>query len=101
VAMTFASLPAGTAVFIDANPFVYAVTADPRYGPACDQLLQRVENKELTGFTSAHVVAEMAPPPDDHRGGVLAGPSPGRDGELAQAAPAGGTAAEPFAPGDR
>ena len=26
----------------------------------CDQLLQRVANQELTGFTSAHVVAEMA-----------------------------------------
>src|SRR5437764_5362558 len=58
--MTFDDILAGTALFIDANPFIYAVTADPRYGVACQQLLQRIENKELQGFTSAHVISEMA-----------------------------------------
>jgi predicted nucleic acid-binding protein len=58
--MTFDTIPAGTAVFIDANNFIYAVTADPRYGPSCEKLLQRVENKEITGYTSSHVLAEMA-----------------------------------------
>jgi predicted nucleic acid-binding protein len=58
--MTFDTIPAGTAVFIDANIFIYAVTADPRYGPTCEKLLQRVENKEITGYTSSHVLAEMA-----------------------------------------
>jgi hypothetical protein len=28
-AMTFDDIPAGTAIFIDANTFIYAVTADP------------------------------------------------------------------------
>jgi predicted nucleic acid-binding protein len=58
--MTFDDIPAGAVVFIDANPFIYAITADPQYGPACERLLQRIENKEFSGVTSAHVVAEMA-----------------------------------------
>jgi len=57
--VTFDDLPAGASVFIDANCLVYEATADPTYGPACRRLLERIENKEFTGFTSAHVVAEM------------------------------------------
>ena len=60
MAVTFDDLPAGAAVFIDANCLVYAAAAHPTYGAACDRLLERIENKELTGFTSAHVLAEMA-----------------------------------------
>jgi predicted nucleic acid-binding protein len=58
--VTFDAIPAGTPVFIDANPFIYAVTSDPQYGAACERLLQRIENKDLQGFTSSHVVSEMA-----------------------------------------
>jgi predicted nucleic acid-binding protein len=58
--MTFDDLIAGTSVFIDANTFIYAVTADPQYGTACERLLQRIENNEIQGLTAAHVVAEMA-----------------------------------------
>ena len=58
--MTFDDILAGEAVFTDANCLVYAATADPQYGPACQQLLKRIENKEITGHTSAHVLAEMA-----------------------------------------
>src|SRR5262245_4174964 len=58
--MKFEDIPAGTALFIDANPFIYAVTADPQFGPPCQQLLQRIENKELQGFTCAHVVGEVS-----------------------------------------
>jgi predicted nucleic acid-binding protein len=57
--VTFDDLLAGTDVFIDANCLVYEATADPTYGPACRRLLERIENNELTGFTSAHVIAEM------------------------------------------
>jgi predicted nucleic acid-binding protein len=58
--MTFADLIAGEAIFLDANPFVYHFVADPRYGAACSQLLQRVEHQEITGLTSTHVLTEMA-----------------------------------------
>jgi predicted nucleic acid-binding protein len=58
--MTFAQIPAGAFVFVDTNTFIYAFDADPRYGAACKQLLQRIENQEIRGFTSAHVINEMA-----------------------------------------
>jgi predicted nucleic acid-binding protein len=58
--MTFADLVAGEAVFLDANPFVYHFVSDPQYGAACSQLLQRVENQEILGLTSTHVLTELA-----------------------------------------
>ncbi len=58
--MTLDEIPGGHAIFIDTNCLVYEATADPLYGPACKRLLERIENKELTGYTSAHVMAEMA-----------------------------------------
>jgi predicted nucleic acid-binding protein len=58
--MTFTDIPDGQSVFLDANTLVYYFLADPAYGPACHDLLQRVENQELLGFTSAHVVGEVA-----------------------------------------
>jgi predicted nucleic acid-binding protein len=57
--MTFDVIPAGLAVFVDANALLYYFTAHPRYGPACQKLLDRIENKEITGFTSAHVLTEV------------------------------------------
>lgn len=58
--MTFHDLSSGTAVFLDANCLVYAIYADPRYGAACKQLLERIDNQDIQGFTSAHVLSEMA-----------------------------------------
>ncbi len=58
--MTFADLVAGEAIFLDANPFVYHFTSDARYGAACSQFLQRIENQEIVGLTSTHVLTEVA-----------------------------------------
>jgi predicted nucleic acid-binding protein len=58
--MTFADLVAGDAVLVDANTFIYHFTPDPLLGPPCSQLFQRIENQELLGFTSAHLLAEVA-----------------------------------------
>jgi predicted nucleic acid-binding protein len=58
--MTFAGLLPGEAIFLDANPFVYHFVSDPQYGAACSQLLQRIENQEIEGLTSTHVLTEMA-----------------------------------------
>jgi predicted nucleic acid-binding protein len=58
--MTFASIPQRSQVFIDANVLVYHATADPKYGPACKQLLERIARQEINGFTSAHVLADVA-----------------------------------------
>jgi predicted nucleic acid-binding protein len=58
--MTFEDIPTGSAIFVDTNSLVYAFNSDPHYGPACERLLQRIDNQELHASTSAHVVAEMA-----------------------------------------
>jgi predicted nucleic acid-binding protein len=57
--MIFADLTAGDSVFLDANTFIYHFGPDPILGPPCSQLLQRIENQELTAFTSSHVLAEV------------------------------------------
>jgi predicted nucleic acid-binding protein len=58
--VTFDNIPAGATVFLDANCLVYEVSGHPTYGPACKRLLERIEHKQLSGCTSAHVLAEMA-----------------------------------------
>jgi predicted nucleic acid-binding protein len=58
--MIFADLQPGDSVFLDANTFVYHSAPDPVLGPSCSQLLQRIENQELLGFTSLHLLPEVA-----------------------------------------
>ena len=58
--MTFEDIPSGTAIFVDANTFLYYFANDPALGPACAQFLLRIENQELLGFTSSHVVADVS-----------------------------------------
>jgi predicted nucleic acid-binding protein len=58
--MTFADLLAGDAVFLDANVFIFHFGPDPALGPACAQLIQRIENQEVRGFTTTHVLGEVA-----------------------------------------
>jgi predicted nucleic acid-binding protein len=58
--MTLANIPSGTRVFLDANTLVYAVLAHPTYGAACKTLLDRIEHQDLQGFTSSHIISEMA-----------------------------------------
>jgi predicted nucleic acid-binding protein len=58
--MTFADLVTGMALFLDANTLVYHFTHDPQFGQACSDLLTRIEQGDLQGLTSSHVVAEMA-----------------------------------------
>ena len=57
--MTFDDIPGGTMVFIDANCLVYAATSEPTYGPACQRLLEHIENKLIQGCTSAAVLGEL------------------------------------------
>lgn len=57
--MNFAAIPAGTLVFLDTNVFVYSYAGDPTYGPACTDLLERVELKQLHGCISTHVFSEI------------------------------------------
>jgi predicted nucleic acid-binding protein len=57
--MTFDDIPAGSAVFVDANTFVYYFEPHPVFGPACQQLFLRIENNELQGFTSSQVLGDV------------------------------------------
>jgi predicted nucleic acid-binding protein len=57
--MTFTDIPAGSDVFLDANIFVYYTEPHPIFGPSCQQLLLRIENKELQGFTSSAIPSSV------------------------------------------
>ncbi len=58
--MTFVDLPSGAAVFLDANTFVYHASLHPQLAPPCTALLERIERGDLRGYTSTHVVSEVA-----------------------------------------
>src|SRR5207237_766764 len=58
--MIFANLQAGEAVFVDANILVYHFEPHLIHGAACTALLKRIELQEITGFTSTHVLSEVA-----------------------------------------
>jgi predicted nucleic acid-binding protein len=58
--MNFASIPSGTEVFVDTNTLVYHFIAYATFGAACTDLLERIERHDLQGFTSSHVLGEMA-----------------------------------------
>ena len=57
--MTFDDLISPADVFIDANTFIYHFTSDPKWGAACTRLLERIELRELRGFISTHVEADV------------------------------------------
>src|SRR5262249_34342467 len=59
-AMTVAVLVAGDAVFVDANTLPYHFEPHAVWGPPCSDLLQRIENRELAGFTSTHALSEVS-----------------------------------------
>lgn len=58
--MTFANIPAGTAIFLDANTLIYHFTNEPQFGSSCTQLIKQIEQGHIHGFTSAHVLADVA-----------------------------------------
>ena len=58
--MTFADLAANDHIFLDANTLVYHFAAHQVFGPAANQLMTRIENQQLAGYTSTHVLSEAA-----------------------------------------
>jgi predicted nucleic acid-binding protein len=58
--MTFANIANGSKVLVDANTLVYHFIAHPQFGAAATQLLERIEQGDVAGFTAAHVVGELA-----------------------------------------
>jgi predicted nucleic acid-binding protein len=59
--MTFNQIPGHTAVFIDANIFIYYFTPDPVFGPECQILMERiVKYQDFFAFTSTHILGEVS-----------------------------------------
>jgi predicted nucleic acid-binding protein len=58
--MNFGDLQTADAVFVDANTIVYHFEPHPNYGPACTAFLERIELQDILGFTSTHVLSEIA-----------------------------------------
>jgi predicted nucleic acid-binding protein len=58
--MFFTDLAHGDAVFVDANSLVYHFEPHPTYGPACNQLVARIESQDLLGFTATHILTGVA-----------------------------------------
>jgi len=58
--MIFTDLAAGDSVFIDANTLTYHFQPHAVWGPPSAALLQRIENREIAGFTSTHALTEVS-----------------------------------------
>ena len=58
--MSVATLPSGASVFVDANIVVYRFSQHPQFGAPCRQLLDRIDQQDIIGYTSAHVLNEAA-----------------------------------------
>jgi hypothetical protein len=59
--VTFADIPAGDSVFLDANVFVYDFGPDPVFGPPSRVLLERVEQGEVNGYMSTRTKPTIGP----------------------------------------
>jgi predicted nucleic acid-binding protein len=57
--MIYSDLPAGAAVFVDASPFIHHFEPNALFGPAATEFLERVENQEITGFCTTHIISEV------------------------------------------
>ncbi len=58
--MTFDQIPAGAEVFLDANILIYHFTDEPTYGTACTGLIERIEQGDVQGFTSAAALSDAS-----------------------------------------
>jgi predicted nucleic acid-binding protein len=58
--MNFVAVPSGESLFIDANVFIYAFGPEPSFGPPSMDLLQRVEQNDVDGYISSHVLHDVA-----------------------------------------
>jgi predicted nucleic acid-binding protein len=59
VGLKLTEIPDAEKVFIDANIFLYSAFDHPIFGRNCRDLLTRVENKEVRGFSSDYVLGEV------------------------------------------
>jgi predicted nucleic acid-binding protein len=58
--MIYADLPAGAAVFLDASVLIHHFEPNALYGPPATEFLERIENQEIIGVTTTHILSEVA-----------------------------------------
>jgi predicted nucleic acid-binding protein len=58
--MLFTDLADGASIFLDANILVYHFAPHPVFGQACNELIHRIENQAIRGYTSTAVLSEVA-----------------------------------------
>ncbi|MFO0970550.1 MAG: PIN domain-containing protein [Gemmataceae bacterium] len=58
--MIYADLAAGATVFLDASPLIHHFEPNAAFGQASTEFLERIENQEINGVTTTHVVSEVA-----------------------------------------
>jgi predicted nucleic acid-binding protein len=58
--MIYADLPAAATVFLDASVFIHHFEPNALYGPPATEFLERIENQEIIGVTTTHVLSEVA-----------------------------------------
>ena len=60
MALRNTAIRAGESLFVDANVFVYVFGPDPSFGPPSRSLLERIEEGDVKGYVSAHVLYDVA-----------------------------------------
>ena len=58
--MIYSDLPAGATVFVDAGPFIHNFEPNVIFGPASTEFLDPIENREISGVTTTHILSEVA-----------------------------------------
>jgi predicted nucleic acid-binding protein len=58
--MIYSDLPAGASVFVDAGPFIHHFEPNAVFGPPSTDLLERIENQDINGVTTTHILSEVA-----------------------------------------
>ena len=58
--MIYADLPAGGSVLLDASVFIHHFEPNALNGPSATEFLERIENQEIIGVTTTHVLSEVA-----------------------------------------
>jgi len=56
----YSDLLAGADVFVDVSVFIHHFEPNPLYGAAATEFLERVENQEISGVTTTHIISEVA-----------------------------------------
>jgi hypothetical protein len=56
--MTYADLPLGATVFLDAGVFIHHFEPNIKFGPAATEFLERIENQEPARLTRSFAAGQ-------------------------------------------